>query len=180
MLTLTIESAELFDENTMEFIQVKGQTIQLEHSLVSMSRWESKWKKPYLVKYPKKTVEEVIDYIRCMTITQNVNPLLYKCITSENIDKVGKYIEDPMSATKVKIDSNGRSSGVMTSEYIYYAMFANNVPKECEKWHLNRLLNLLTIFAKSNMSKDKKQPRQSLQERRALNEMRKAKLHTKG
>lgn len=179
MITITIESSELFDERTMEFIPVKGQTICLEHSLVSVARWESKWKKPYLASHPKKTIEEVIDYIRCMTITQNVNPLLYKCLSNENILTIGRYIEDPMSATTFR-STPGKSQSVMTSEYIYYAMFANNVPKECEKWHLNRLLNLLTIFSKNNQPKDKRQGMQSLQERRALNELRKAKYHTKG
>lgn len=179
MITITINSSELFDERTMEFIPVKGQTITLEHSLVSVARWESKWKKPYLARHPQKTFEEVIDYIRCMTITQNVNPLLYKCLSNENILKIGRYIEDPMSATTFK-STPGKGQSVMTSEYIYYAMFANNVPKECEKWHLNRLLNLLTIFSKNNQPKNKQQGRQTLQERRALNELRKAKYHTKG
>lgn len=179
MITITIGPTELFDEKTMEFIQVKGQKISLEHSLVSVARWESKWKKPYLSKYPEKTFEEVVDYIRCMTITQNVNPLVYKCLSDENILEIGRYIEDPMSATTFR-SITGQRQSVMTSEYIYYAMFANNVPKECEKWHLNRLLNLLTIFSKNNQPKNKQQEMQSLQERRALNEMRKAKYHTKG
>lgn len=100
MLQVTIPSAELYDENSEEFISVKGQTLQLEHSLVSISKWESKWKKAFLSNDPKSN-EEVIDYVRCMTLTQNVNPNVYKVIPRQVFDQIFAYIDDPMSATVI-------------------------------------------------------------------------------
>ena len=179
MLSITIESTELFDESKNEFIQIKGQTIQLEHSLVSISKWESKWKKPYLVKNPPKTKEEALDYVRCMTITQNVNPMLYKCLSVQNFQDIQAYIEDPMSATTFPKDTR-INRDIITSEVIYYAMFANNVPLDCQKWHLNRLLNVLKIFSIQNQPKKKMSKAQIMERNRAINEMRKAQLKTKG
>ena len=178
MLTIIVPAQDLFDEANEEFIVVKEQKLQLEHSLVSISKWESKWKKPYLVK-DKKTLEETIDYIRCMTITQNVNPNVYYALTAENYRDIQEYIEDPMSATTFS-DVNKPNREVITSEILYYAMFANNVPLECQKWHLNRLLNLLHIFSIKSQPEKKMSRAQILERNRALNEARKAKLKTKG
>ena len=178
MLTIIVPAQDLFDEENQVFIPVKEQKLQLEHSLVSISKWESKWKKPYLVK-DKKTLEETIDYIRCMTITQNVNPNVYYALTAQNYRDIQAYIEDPMSATTFS-DINKPSREVVTSEVLYYAMFANNVPLECQKWHINRLLNLLHIFSIKNQPEKKMSRAQILERNRALNEARKAKLKTKG
>ena len=102
MLYITIPERELFDQRTSEFLTVKGQKLKLEHSLVSISKWEAKWKKPFLSR-DEKTVEETIDYIRFMTITQNVNPLLYSAITNEQIREINAYIDDPMTATRFSV-----------------------------------------------------------------------------
>lgn len=178
MLTIIVPAQDLFDEAKEEFIVVKEQKLQLEHSLVSISKWESKWKKPYLTK-DKKTLEETIDYVRCMTITQNVNPNVYYALSAENYRDIQAYIEDPMSATTFS-DINKPSREIITSEVLYYAMFANNVPLECQKWHLNRLLNLLHIFSIKNQPEKKMSRSQILERNRAINEARKAKLKTKG
>jgi hypothetical protein len=178
MLTIIVPAQDLFDEAKEEFIVVKEQKLQLEHSLVSISKWESKWKKPYLTK-DKKTLEETIDYVRCMTITQNVNPNVYYALSAENYRDIQAYIEDPMSATTFS-DINKPSREIITSEVLYYAMFANNVPLECQKWHLNRLLNLLHIFSIKNQPEKKMSRAQILERNRAINEARKAKLKTKG
>ena len=181
MLRITIPSRELFDENTYTFTSIKGQTIQLEHSLVSISKWESKWKKPYMSPAPK-TPDEFLDYIRCMTITQNVDPNVYYGLTEENINDVLVYIEDPMSARVISSRNNpGARKNTVTSELIYYYMFSFNIPKECEKWHFNRLLNLIDLFSiKNQPKKNKRVTRDDIMERRALNEQRKAMWNTKG
>ncbi len=99
MLTITIPSREMYDEKCNEFIITKEQTITLEHSLVSLSKWESKWCKPFLDKRTDKTIEETMDYVRCMTITQNINPDVYNFLTQSNIEAINNYINAPMTAT---------------------------------------------------------------------------------
>ena len=145
MLQITIPAMEQFDDEKEEFISTKEQTLLLEHSLVSLSKWESKWCKPFFTK-EEKSYEETIDYIRCMTITQNVKPEVYYGVTSENIDDVLKYINAPMTATtftnRKKTSSNREQ---ITSELIYYWMIAFNIPFECQKWHLNRLITLIEV-----------------------------------
>ena len=110
MLQITIPAIEMFDEQKQEFVSTKEQTLCLEHSLVSLSKWESKWHKAFLSKEPK-TNEETIDYIKCMTITQNVDPNIYLCLTRENIEQVNQYIEDPMTATWFSEESKRGGSG---------------------------------------------------------------------
>ena len=106
MLELTIPRTDLWDERNQRFIPVKEQKLRLEHSLVSLSKWESKWCKVFLTK-EQKTIEETIDYIRCMTLTQNVDPLVYQCVTNSHIDAVNAYIEAPMTASTVKEEKGG-------------------------------------------------------------------------
>lgn len=145
MLPITIPKTELWDDKKEEFVIVKEQTIFLEHSLVAISKWESKWMKPFLVK-GKKTTEELRDYIRCMTITQNVDPLVYSCLTVENVDAITAYIESPMTATTFSdTKKNSSSRQIITSELIYYWMIEAGVPFECQKWHINRLLTLIQV-----------------------------------
>ena len=109
MLTITVPEMELWDECNQEFIVTKGGDLQLEHSLVSLSKWESKWCKPFFSKQ-EKTREETIDYIRCMTLTRNVSPNIYRCLTAKNIQDINAYIEAPMTATWFANDKN-RSGG---------------------------------------------------------------------
>lgn len=184
MLQILIPQSELFDEKKQEFISIKETKICLEHSLVSVSKWEAKWKKPFIprTKMDKKTDEEIIDYIRCMTITQNVNPMIYSCLSNENITEIMNYIDDPMTATTiVKNSSKAGQKEVLTSEVIYYYMFSCGIPLECQKWHFNRLIMLINIFGEKNNPKKKKMSRQEIMERnRELNEQRKAKLGTTG
>ena len=144
MLIINIPSKELFNEKKQEFIQVKGTNIELEHSLISISKWESKWKKPF-VSDIEKTTEETIDYIKCMLIDDKQS-LYINYLTEENIKKINNYITDSMTATTFYDDkTTGKKKEIVTSELIYYWMIANNVPLECEKWHLNRLLTLIRI-----------------------------------
>ena len=146
MLQITIPASESWDERKEEFIiSTKEQTLQLEHSLVSLSKWESKWHKSFLSQ-EEKNYEETIDYIKCMTITQNVKPEVYDHLTHSNITEINKYIDNPMTATTFY--ENTQKSGkkpIITSELIYYWMISNNIPMECQKWHLNRLLTLIRV-----------------------------------
>ena len=180
MLSITIPDTELFNDAEQQFYVIKGGTIQLEHSLVSVSKWESKWKKSFFLKNNKST-EEILDYIRCMTITQNVNPYLYKCLTQENMRCIKEYIDDPMTATTISNPKkNSGNNGVITSEILYYYMIALGIPFECQKWHLNRLIMLMRVCSIKN-SKPQKMPKGDyLAHRRALNEQRKKALHTHG
>ena len=145
MIRITIPKSESWDEVKQEFVSVKEQTLQLEHSLVSLSKWESKWCKPFFSKQ-EKTYEETMDYIKCMTLTQNVDPNVYLHLTEANITQINKYIEAPMTATTFYEDKNGaKSREIITSELIYYWMIALNIPFECQKWHINRLLTLIRV-----------------------------------
>lgn len=180
MLQIIIPGIEQWDETKEEFIQTKEQTLQLEHSLVSLSKWESKWCKPFLDKQ-KKTDEETLDYIKCMTITQNVKPEVYNGINDSHITQIRKYIDAPMTATTINEGGNGRSNReIVTSELIYYWMLAFNIPFECQKWHLNRLLTLIRVCNVKNQS-PKKMSKKAIMSRNAeLNEARKKQLNTNG
>lgn len=181
MLQITTPEVELYDEITNEFKVCKSQTLQLEHSLVSLSKWESKWHKPFLKKEPK-TLEQTMDYIRFMTITQNVKPEVYSNLSKENIKQINDYIDNPMTATTFS-KSNMRGSGaneIITSELIYYWMIALNIPFECQKWHLNRLLTLVRVCNVKNQP-PKKMGRSELMRRNTeLNAARRKKFNSKG
>ncbi len=180
MLTITIPAAEMFDERTEEFFKTKEQTLQLEHSLVSLSKWEAKWNKAFLTNN-EKTLEETIDYIQCMTITQNVDPNVYKALTRSNIDAINKYISAPMTATTFYNDNQkGRSKETVTSELIYYWMIALNIPMECQKWHLNRLLTLVRVCNIKNTPPKKMSRREIMNRNAALNAARRKQFNSNG
>ena len=180
MLTITIPARELYDNESEQFIYTKEQTLQLEHSLVSLSKWEQKWKKPFL-STKNKTNEEIIDYVRCMTITQNVDPMIYNFLTDENLSAIHDYIDDPMTATTFSDQKNGKKNKEnITAELIYYWMISSGIPCECQKWHLNKLITLIRVFeVKNNPSKMMSQ-RELMNRNRALNEARKKQFNSRG
>lgn len=181
MLVVHIPESERFDEATNEFIYVKETNIQLEHSLVSLSKWESKWHKPFFHPTMTKTNEETLDYIRCMTITQNVKPETYYALTKENITQIQQYIDDPMTATTFSNHQIGPPNReIITAELIYYWMISYNVPVEFEKWHLNKLLALIHVLSIKN-DKPKKMSKKAIMSRNAaLNAARRQQYNTKG
>jgi hypothetical protein len=181
MLQITIPETELFDEARQEFIYVnKPVTLTLEHSLVSISKWESKWKKPY-ISDEEKTAEETIDYVRCMTITQNVDPTVYYALTAENLRDIKEYIEDPHTATTINDRSRVNKSGEgITSELVYYWMCAYQIPFEAQKWHFNRLMTLIRIAGIKNNPEKKMSRKDAFAQQRALNAQRRAKSKSKG
>ena len=180
MLQITIPARESYDEKNNEFVSIPEQTLKLEHSLVSLSKWESKWCKCFFSKEPKST-EETLDYIRCMTLTQNVKPEVYMCLTNENIKQINDYIEAPMTATCFFGDDKQKPNREkITSELIYYWMISLNIPMECQKWHLNRLLTLVRVCNVKNAPPKKMSKGEIMSRNAALNAARRKQFNSKG
>lgn len=180
MLQITVPPEELWDEKEEKFVYLKSQTLQLEHSLVSLSKWERKWNKVFLSK-KEKTLEETIDYIRCMTITQNVHPDVYNRLSNENFDEINAYINAPMTATYFSGKEPGTPSREeVTSEIIYYWMIILNIPFEYQKWHLNSLLTLIKVCDIKNKPPKKMSKRDLYKHYAAVNAANRKKYGTKG
>ena len=180
MISIIIPSSEDWDEVNQQFVSTKEQHLRLEHSLVSISKWESKWHKPFYSNSTK-TDEEIIDYVRCMTLTQNVSPDVYWHLTKENMDAIGEYIEDPMTATTFtqKNMHGGNGEGV-TSELIYYWMITLGIPFECQKWNINRLLTLIRVCNVKSQPQKKMSQRDLMSRNAALNAARRKRFNTHG
>ena len=181
MLQITVPiSPEGWDEAKEEFVSAEEQTLELEHSLFSLSKWESKWRKPFLLA-ENKTDEEVLDYIKYMTLTQNVDPDVYSHLTTENFNQINDYINSPMTATTFYEHGNSKKSReIITAELIYYWMIALQIPFECENWHLNRLLTLVRVCNIKNQPPKKMSKRDIMSRNAQLNAARRQQLNTKG
>lgn len=173
MLELPIKGREMFDEDTFEFKQFKDTTLKLEHSLVSVSKWEEEYKKPFLTEQSK-TREETLFYIKCMTINNNVDKEIYNLITDEDILKVNDYIAEQRTATWFnEIGNEHNISGEQTtSELIYYWMLVYKIPQEYQKWHLSRLMTLIKICNIKNSPSKKMSENETLQMYKELNKQR--------
>lgn len=181
MITIIVPQNELYNSKTMEFITLEKDTeLVLEHSLISISKWESKWKKPFLKKQ-ERSVEETIDYVKCMTVNRISNPLVYELLTEDDYKRIKAYIDDPMTATTFRETANKSVSREgITSELIYYWMVSYNIPLECEKWHLNRLLTLINICEKKNSPQKKMPVKDIMRQNRELNEARRRQFNSRG
>lgn len=180
MLHIVVPARELWDENKQEFVYTKEQPLQLEHSLVSLSKWESKWCKPYLSNN-EKTDEELLDYIKCMTITQNVKPEVYENLSAQNIRDIVDYINAPMTATTFSDDKKSKGSReIVTAEIIYHWMINLQIPPEYRKWHLNTLLALIKVCNIKNSPQKKRSKREIMSRNTALNAARRQKLNSRG
>lgn len=180
MLVIHVPDLKGFDEKKEEFVDVKGQTLQLEHSLISLSKWESKWHKPFLSEDPK-TDEESTDYIRCMSIGKNVDDKIFDVLPSPILKEIQDYIMNPMTASTVsKKKKNTINNELITSELIYYWMVALTIPFVCEKWHLNRLIMLIEICNAKNQPKEKRSEKELVEEYRNINEMNKKRFNSEG
>lgn len=179
MLELVVPGFEGFDEEAEIFVSVPSTTLRLEHSLVSISKWEMKWKKPFLSE-KNKTLEETLDYVRCMTIGQNIDPAVYNGIGPKELDIIQKYIREDHTATTFSNLQSKVGSGIITSEQIYYWMTAYNIPMECQKWNLSRLITLLKIASIENSPKKKMSQRAIMEQNRALNRARRRARGSKG
>ena len=181
MLQLEIAlSPEGWDSIKQEFVEPKTQVLQLEHSLVSLSKWESKWHKPFLSRGDM-TYEETLDYIKFMTLTENVDDEVYDHFTTLNIEQIKQYISDPMTATTFSKEENGkRNREIITAEIIYHWMIDLGIPFECEKWHLNRLITLIRVRS-AKLAPPKKRGKKAIANSyAALNAARRKQLNTRG
>ena len=179
MLEITIPGLEYYNEETNEFTYYDDVTIQLEHSLVSISKWESKWCKSFL-NGKDKSVEEIMHYVGCMTLNRDVPSDIYSRLTTENIETINDYIGQPMTATTFPAERNTPSREIITSELIYYWMIALNIPFECQYWHLNRLLTLIKVCNVKNNPPKKMSKQEILKRNRELNEARRQQFNTRG
>lgn len=177
MLTLIIDEFDTFNDETEEFETSNATTLNLEHSLISVSKWEAKWHKPFLGVTPK-TANETLDYVKCMTIN-NIPDIVYSRLTNDQFKMIKEYMDNPMTATVIK-ESKGGNREIMTNELIYYAMIANNVPMDCQKWHINRLLMLIRVCNVKAQTPKNKPKQEVLRDQAALNAARKKQLNTKG
>ena len=187
MLEISIPPQEILNNDTYEIIQVPGVDLTLEHSLVSLKKWEEKWHIPFLKKDPPKTPEQLRDYVKCMTINSKVvNPIIYDYIPKDIMDKIAAYIENPMTATWFGINKTNKSQDnmidnrIITAELIYYWMICLNIPVEFQKWHLNQLITLIRVCNEENKPPEKRSKMEMMQERKMLNEYRKKQYNTKG
>lgn len=181
MLRITIPlGEEYYDEATNEFIYPEEQTLELEHSLVSLSKWESKWHKPFLSK-ENMTDEETLDYIKCMTLNENVSDDVYRYISAKHIAEITNYINDPMTATTFSKENEGKPSReLITAELIDYWMITLGIPSEYRNWHLNKLLTLIKVCTIKNSPQKKMGRAEAMQQQRALNAARRKHYNSKG
>lgn len=186
MLEIVVKANEVWDEEKQEFHTLQRDvTMKLEHSLLSISKWESKYHRGFLKDGPK-TVEEQLDYIRDMCTNPGFSDEVWYLISPENLEEINRYISDPMTATVINsVDDKhsrrwGTQNSTLTTEVIYYLMIQYGIPFECQKWHINRLLMLLRVCEIKESPGRKMSPREIMMQNRALNEARKAKYHTRG
>lgn len=179
MLRITVPGLELYNDKTGEFIYFEDQKLELEHSLLSISKWEGIYNKPFLSSADK-SVEEIIDYIRCMTLTEDVDRDVYERLSEQNIKDINDYINAPMTATTFNNVNNKSSREIITSEIIYYWMVSYNIPFECENWHLNRLLTLIKVCNIKNNPPKKMSREEVMARNRELNAQRRKQFNTTG
>lgn len=180
MLTITVPGTEMWNPEKELFYSSEDEILKLEHSLISISKWESKWHKPFLTQ-DNKTSEEVLSYIQCMTVNGKVDPEVYYRLSPENVSEIDDYIGDAMTATFFYDDSSGGGAKEqVTSELIYYWMVTLNVPFECQRWHLNRLLTLLRVCNIKNSPPKQMGTRELIERNKTLNQQRRQMLKSKG
>lgn len=180
MLKIIIPEKEKFDEAHSRFVKMEGGTFEIEHSLAAIAKWEAAYSVPFLLS-SQKTLEESLDYIRCMTVTPDVDPALYTRIDNAVMKQINEYIESKQTATTIKRIGNKRASReVITAEIIYYWMIAMGIPSEYDQWHLNKLLTLIEVCNTKNAPSKKMKQKDVLAQNRALNEARRAKYNTRG
>lgn len=183
MYLLDFKGARLFNEETLEFTYVSPRIVKLEHSLISLSKWEGRHHKAFLKENAKHTMEEQLDYIYCMCIDKDVDPMIFASLSETEIKKIQDYISDPMTAVKFRDEKSGGSKAgrdVVTADLIYYWMVSLQIPFECEKWHLNRLLALIRVCNIKNAPEKKMSKNEIYARNRALNKSRRAKSGSRG
>ena len=179
MLEITVPANEIYLPGENRFVAVPSCTLTLEHSLISIAKWESKWHIPYLNAKKRSRAQE-FDYIRCMAVGPVKNEYVFLVLTPENIAQIRAYMEESMTATTFSKGQRSISREVVTAETLYCRMFANNIPMECQKWHLNRLLTLIRVCDAKNGPKSKMTKRQTAAHYAEQNALRRAKYNSRG
>lgn len=182
MLTITVPEQELFDEATNEFVVVSAITLELEHSLVSLSKWESEFETPFMEDTPR-TTEQTLGYIRAMTLAPDVPESTYYRLDNSHIEQISAYIDRKMTATWFTNHAPKRASGSgekVTAELIYYWMIALDIPVAFETWHLKRLLTLIQVCNLKNQPAKKMPRKEAMTQQASLNAARKAQMGTTG
>ena len=179
MLKIVVESTEYFDESTSEFLKIsKDQVLHLEHSLISIHKWEKKWLVPF-IHTKDKTHEQTIDYIKCMTINQ-VDDSVYSMLSDSNIKEINDYIEAPMTATWFSNNNGKKSTEQITAELVYYWMIEMKIPFECQKWHFSSLMTLIRVCSDKNQPKKKTSQKDIISRNAEINRKRREALNSKG
>lgn len=181
MLEIEVQmTPEGWDDVKQEFIAPRTVVLQMEHSLISLSKWESKWCRAFFSN-KEKTTEETIDYFKCMTLNKNVDPEVYSKLSQANVAEISKYVDAPMTATYFTEDKKQKPNReTVTSELIYYWMISLNIPFECEKWHINRLLTLIRVCNIKNQPAKKMSKRDIMSRNAALNAARRQQYNSRG
>lgn len=179
MLVITIPAVDYYDDKAKRFVSAEAFTIKLEHSLASISKWESITLKPFLTDTPK-TPEELLTYIQAMS-EEEIPPEILKNLSQENVEAINGLINDKKTATWFRESSNrSKSSEIVTSELIYYYMSSYGIPYEAQYWHFNRLLTLIRVFNEKNAPQKKMGRRELADQRRQLNAARQKASGTTG
>lgn len=179
MLEITVSTDEIYLPARNQFVTIPACTLILEHSLISIAKWESKWHVPYL-NAKKRSREQELDYIRCMAVGPVKNDLVFSILSPKNMSQIRGYIDNTMTATTFSKSSRPPSRKTVTAEVLYCRMFANNIPMECQKWHLNRLLTLIRVCDEASGSHSKMNKQQTAAHYAEQNALRRAKYNTKG
>lgn len=179
MLSIFLPEREFFNEEDQTFIYLKSQTLQMEHSLISLAKWESKWHRPFL-NDKKKSIEELTDYFKCMTLTKDVDDIVFRTFPSDVIMQINNYVDSSMTATWFSDSNEPPSREIVTAEIIYYMMIKLGIPFECQKWHLSRLFTLIRVCSIKESPEKKMGKQEILAQNRELNEKRRAQMNTKG
>lgn len=179
---------ELFDEETNTFLHPVGKKLHLEHSLLSISKWEAEWEIPFL--NTDKTSEQSLSYIKCCVLDDDFDELLLNTLSDKNILDFNAYLSKGMTAKKIidlrsslsqkRKSRRPASQKALTSEDIYYSMIQFHVWKECEEWPLQRLLSLLQLCSLKSNSTGEMSKSDQAKFYREENARRKAKYHTNG
>lgn len=179
MLELKIPRRTFFNETTNEFVELDEITLKLEHSLISLSKWEGKLKKPFLSE-KSHSKDDMLFYIECMSLNSNVDSIVYRTIPDEYFKIIVDYIDDPMTATTITDNDTSSSRDIITAEIIYFWMIEFGIPFECQKWHLTRLITLIRVCSIKKGPQRKMSKREILEQNKRLNEERKKQSNTKG
>jgi hypothetical protein len=179
VIIIPLPKREYWDEANQRFVYIPQGELVLNHSLNSLRKWESIHHKPFLSR-EEKTKEEILDYIKCMTINEDVGPEVYEALSPAVLKRIQEYINDPMTATTIRRENQKRNNEIITAEIIYYWMVALQITESYRKWHLNQLLTLILVCNIKNEPPKKQNKGDIMRNNAALNAARRKKFNTKG